>query len=93
MLQPVVFESTSCAPGDAAAGDGLRTIGPAPFPFVGRSIPVRVLFSALEPVHSAGKFERGRRKAEAATATPPLPLPDKPPIAVLPFENMSGDPE
>ncbi len=26
-------------------------------------------------------------------ATAPLPLPDKPSIAVLPFENMSGDPE
>ncbi|MBW1815753.1 MAG: tetratricopeptide repeat protein [Deltaproteobacteria bacterium] len=25
--------------------------------------------------------------------TPPLPLPDKPSIAVLPFDNMSGDPE
>ena len=25
--------------------------------------------------------------------TPPLPLPDKPSIAVLPFNNMSGDPE
>jgi len=25
--------------------------------------------------------------------TPPLPLPDKPSIAVLPFENMSGDPD
>jgi hypothetical protein len=24
---------------------------------------------------------------------PPLPLPDKPSIAVLPFANMSGDPE
>ena len=24
---------------------------------------------------------------------PPLPLPDKPSIAVLPFDNMSGDPE
>jgi TolB-like protein len=23
---------------------------------------------------------------------PPLPLPDKPSIAVLPFDNMSGDP-
>jgi TolB-like protein len=28
-----------------------------------------------------------------ADATEPLPLPDKPSIAVLPFENMSGDPE
>jgi adenylate cyclase len=26
-------------------------------------------------------------------STPPLPLPDKPSIAVLPFQNMSGDPD
>ncbi len=32
------------------------------------------------------------RKA-ALPETPPLPLPDKPSIAVLPFVNMSGDPE
>src|SRR5262249_38237762 len=30
---------------------------------------------------------------QATTARPPLPLPDKPSIAVLPFTNMSGDPE
>jgi TolB-like protein len=29
----------------------------------------------------------------AARAAPLLPLPDKPSIAVLPFQNMSGDPE
>ena len=29
----------------------------------------------------------------SAPATPVLPLPDKPSIAVLPFANMSGDPE
>src|SRR5262245_16450798 len=28
-----------------------------------------------------------------ANARPPLPLPDRPSIAVLPFQNMSGDPE
>ena len=36
------------------------------------------------------------RDAAAAKATSPqpsLPLPDKPSIAVLPFANMSGDPE
>jgi len=33
--------------------------------------------------------EEGR----AAAASPTLPLPDKPSIAVLPFQNMSGDPE
>src|SRR5271166_4336262 len=33
-------------------------------------------------------------KSPAAPAVPPvLPLPDKPSIAVLPFANMSGDPE
>ncbi len=33
------------------------------------------------------------RLGEAAYAKPPLPLPDKPSLAVLPFQNMSGDPE
>jgi adenylate cyclase len=32
-------------------------------------------------------------KAAAAPGKAPLPLPDKPSIAVLPFANMSGDPE
>lgn len=31
--------------------------------------------------------------AEDPTRVAPLPLPDKPSIAVLPFDNMSGDPE
>ena len=31
--------------------------------------------------------------ASAAPSSPALPLPDKPSIAVLPFANMSGDPE
>jgi adenylate cyclase len=31
--------------------------------------------------------------AAAASLPTPLPLPDKPSIAVLPFQNMSGDPE
>ena len=32
-------------------------------------------------------------KIPSAPASPVLPLPDKPSIAVLPFQNMSGDPE
>ena len=32
-------------------------------------------------------------KATTPRSSPPLPLPDKPSIAVLPFQNMSGDPE
>ena len=38
------------------------------------------------------RFLEGLRKADLPE-TPPLPLPDKPSIAVLPFVNMSGDPE
>jgi adenylate cyclase len=38
------------------------------------------------------RFIDGLRKA-GLPETPPLPLPDKPSIAVLPFVNMSGDPE
>jgi adenylate cyclase len=34
-----------------------------------------------------------RRRREAGEGSPGLPLPDKPSIAVLPFANMSGDPE
>jgi len=34
-----------------------------------------------------------RQRREAGEGSPPLPLPDKPSIAVLPFANMSGDPE
>jgi len=32
-------------------------------------------------------------KAPSTPAPPVLPLPDKPSIAVLPFQNLSGDPE
>src|SRR5262249_52961223 len=32
-------------------------------------------------------------KTASAKLSPPLPMPDKPSIAVLPFQNMSGDPE
>jgi adenylate cyclase len=37
--------------------------------------------------------ENRQANARAAEAESPPPLPDKPSIAVLPFENMSGDPE
>jgi adenylate cyclase len=35
----------------------------------------------------------GAAKSPSAPVPPVLPLPDKPSIAVLPFANMSGDPE
>ena len=60
--------------------------------------PVRVYRIPLFPPGltrgSAGEgAERPRREAGEVTIAPALPLPDKPSIAVLPFQNMSGDPE
>src|SRR5215831_4351912 len=46
----------------------------------------------LYAVRSASFSTEATAKAPAE-ANKPLPLPDKPSIAVLPFENMSGDPE
>ena len=40
-----------------------------------------------------GSRRRGRHEPIRRQLQPPLPLPDKPSIAVLPFANMSGDPE
>ncbi len=45
--------------------------------------PVRVYHVAVE----------GPAATTPGAAVAPLPLPDKPSIAVLPFDNMSGDPE
>src|SRR4029077_12458371 len=36
---------------------------------------------------------RVQLSGDAATAGPALPLPDRPSMAVLPFQNLSGDPE
>ena len=44
------------------------------------------------PVHVYRVGSPSRRPAAPANRRP-LPLPDKPSIAVLPFQNMSGDPE
>jgi TolB-like protein len=43
----------------------------------------------VQTAHSAEAAAAGRAELER----PPLPLPDRPAIAVLPFVNMSGDPE
>ena len=39
------------------------------------------------------RLRAGRGSPEVESDAKPLPLPDKPSIAVLPFTNMSGDPE
>jgi adenylate cyclase len=45
------------------------------------------------PVRVYRVCDTGAAKATLAPARPVLPLPDKPSVAVLPFANMSSDPE
>jgi TolB-like protein len=60
----------------------IRTIARKGIRFVG-------VVSTQESVHQAGSSP----DKSHATARAALPLPDRPAIAVLPFVNMSGDPE
>jgi adenylate cyclase len=53
-----------------------------------RHVPARFRQRSTDYAH----FLEGLRKA-GLPDEPPLALPDKPSIAVLPFQNMSGDPE
>ncbi len=65
--------------------------------------PVRVFRVALtHPVadapgsplsRNAGEGAERQRREAGEDTTAALPLPDKPSLAVLPFQNMSGDPE
>jgi TolB-like protein len=47
----------------------------------------------LKNIARAVRVYRVRLSGAATSSRPALPLPDKPSIAVLPFQNMSGDPE
>ena len=60
--------------------------------------PGGIALSATAFEHAVGKVNADfviptERYPEGEVATDTLPLPDKPSIAVLPFDNMSGDPE
>ena len=56
----------------------------------GRAAVKNIARAAAGFPHRSAKPQPGARPAGKA---PPLALPDKPSIAVLPFTNMSGDPE
>src|SRR5271169_1401217 len=64
----------------------IRTVPRKVLRFVGT---VLTQANGVEPAHAAGS----RPDETHEPARPALPLPDRPAIAVLPFVNMSGDPE
>jgi hypothetical protein len=55
--------------------------------------PVRAFSVKWEPSDWQQPLTGEVTSAPATAPQAPLPLPDKPSIAVLPFQNMSGDPE
>jgi len=66
---------------------------------IGTKVPVSFVELAdpqmkniAQPVRTY-RLERKAAVTDRATVAPPLVLPDKPSIAVLPFANMSGDPD
>jgi TolB-like protein len=59
-------------------------------PFVFEDLGEQQVKNIARPVRVYRVCDAGSAKAPASTA---LPLPDKPSIAVLPFANLSGDPE
>ena len=60
--------------------------------FAFEDLGLQTLKNIAEPMR-AWRVQRGGQSAVNAQSTPSLALPDKPSIAVLPFQNMSGDPE
>jgi adenylate cyclase len=61
-------------------------------PFVFEDLGKQQVKNIARPVRVYRVRDAGAAAAKGASA-PPLALPDKPSIAVLPFQNMSGDPE
>jgi adenylate cyclase len=63
---------------------------------IGTKLPIAFTDLGEQQVKNIAQPIRAYRVGGAsatAAASPSLPLPDKPSIAVLPFENLSGDPE
>src|SRR5438309_1802350 len=61
-------------------------------PFVFEDLGEQQVKNIARPVR-VYRVRDAATNAKSLSATPALPLPDKPSIAVLPFANMSGDPE
>ena len=78
---------------DGSAQKLIRTIHKRGFRFVGEVQEDTAVAAAAAPSLQEAAPEDAPTLAPAAEPAEPLPLPSKPSIAVLPFQNMSGDPE
>jgi adenylate cyclase len=90
-LQSIAQPGSVCISG--ATYDQVRKVLPVTFTDLG----VQQVKNVQEPIRAyqmgAPGESRQTASARVAEAESPPPLPDKPSIAVLPFENISGDPE
>ncbi|GAC1431703.1 MAG: hypothetical protein NVSMB6_30010 [Burkholderiaceae bacterium] len=87
-LQNIASAGGTCISG--MAHDQVRKILPFSFTDLG----AHQLKNIEEPVRAfAVSAKAGSDKTRYAPASIPIPLPDKPSIAVLPFQNLSSDPE
>jgi len=62
-------------------------------PFAFQDLGEQQVKNIARPVRVYRVCDAGAARSKSAQESPALPLPDKPSIAVLPFANMSGDPE
>jgi len=87
-LQTLASAGGVCVSG--AAHDQVRKI----LPFAFTDLGAQQFKNIEEPVRAFAASAKGTSAVVASSSVSiPLSLPDKPSIAVLPFQNMSGDPE
>ena len=87
-LQTLASAGGTCISG--VAHDQVRKI----LPFAFADLGAQQVKNIEEPVRAFAVTTKGASSILASSnASVPLPLPDKPSIAVLPFQNISGNPE
>lgn len=87
-LQTLASAGGTCISG--ATHDQVRKL--LPFAFV--DLGAQQVKNIEEPIRTFAVTTKGMSSVLASSnASVPLALPDKPSIAILPFQNMSGDPE
>ena len=86
-LQTLASAGGTCISG--VAHDQVRKI----LPFAFSDLGAQQVKNIEEPVRAFAVTTKGASPVLASSKASVPPLPDKPSIAVLPFQNMSGDPE